>query len=93
MKSPKGTLVAKAIDADAAMFESSVLQQLELESGNKKECTQDEDCSIFRCESSCDRDTGTCSGKLLSTNLVVRTCVMYELNLIEHVQVLFMSQC
>ena len=71
MKNSTGALVAKAIDVDAAMFEHMVIQQMQEESKKKVSCSRDEDCSMFHCESSCDRDTKTCSGKLLSSNLMV----------------------
>ena len=64
--------MVKAIDVDAAMFEHGVVQQMELERKNKRPCSSDEECSMFNCASYCHRNNGTCSGKLLSNNLIVR---------------------
>jgi len=75
VKSSDGRFVVKAIDVDAAMFEHSIMQQLELER-NKRPCGSHEECSIFNCASYCHRNNGTCSGKLLSNNLVVRFAVI-----------------
>ena len=65
--------MAKAIDLDISMFKNTILSQLErriMFSGGI--CSQDSDCNFnFKCLGECDMETGTCTGKLKSSNLSV----------------------
>ena len=67
VKTASGRLVAKAIDVDLSQFRQSLLMTMY----HDQLCSSDKDCTFFNCLGECDMTTGTCSGKLKSSNLVV----------------------
>ena len=69
-----GKLRAKAIDVDIAMFESTLLSQLNFE--RNMSCKVDNDCFMISCGGKCNKITRKCAGILTSSNLVVRVFFM-----------------
>ena len=74
VKRSDGHLVAKAVDFDISMFKNSLLSDMELKikfAGGT--CKRDNDCNYnpINCLGECDLATGTCTGRLKSSNLVV----------------------
>ena len=90
MKRRDSHLVAKAIDVDLGLFHPSLLSALDHDRMGGAKCTRDLDCTFFNCRGECDTTTGVCSGRLISSNLVVR-CVV---NVVKFVyRVLGLSTC
>ena len=79
MKRTDGSLVAKAIDVDLSLFRSALLSSLDHDREAGVMCGSDLDCTFFNCLGECDETTGVCSGKLISSNLVVSQCVCVAL--------------
>ena len=65
-----GKLIAKAIDINTSWLETGMNSTFQ--SGKKKPCKTDHDCSFHHCHSFCNTTTGRCSGILVSSNLQVR---------------------
>ena len=62
-----GRLVAKSIDNDISLFKKDLYAAMSIEKNNT--CSSDNQCDYIKCHIPCNRDTGKCSGMLMSNNL------------------------